>query len=335
MGTTAARMPLGVKDYTPASMRQGKGVQLPACCGVQSHQPEGHPAPLLAQEAAADRMQRDAGAGPTPPRLPATQHAWGRSSWDRGASWWRAVATDSAGRGRGDSCEPQGGRDTLAPRLSQQQQQRDKPRLCWSPAPPLTYSERDGTLEMAPCCSSGVAVPKERPLAACCPPWQALPCTERHWEVPGCHEKGTAIQQCKMEMVYFYAGKVGSPQNQGFSGTNSLQSINRLTQSHGAPLSLPGLWKRQCHRLHGVPAEPGQDVGAQGPAVPSFLPSYCTARSQAPCCMHYGNPGLWRGVFGGVPISPQLHPAFLTRRCQTKAREPEQSYPTEKLPPPP
>lgn len=169
-----------------------------------------------------------------------------------------------------------------------------------------------------PCCSPGVAVPKERPLAACCPPWQALRCTERHWEVPGCHEKGTAIQQCKMEMVYFCVGKVRSPQNQGFSGKNSLQSINRLTQSHVAPVSLPGLWKRRCHRLHGVPAEPGQDVGAQEPAVPSFLPSYCTARSQAPCCMHYGNPGAWRGVFGGVPISPQLHPAFLTSRCRTK-----------------
>ena len=59
-------------------------------------------------------------------------------------------------------------------------------------------------------------------------------------------------------------------------------------------------------------------MGAQQPAVLGFLPSYCTARSQAPCCMPYAHPGAWRGVVGRVPISPPLHPAFLTRRCQTK-----------------
>ena len=63
------------------------------------------------------------------------------------------------------------------------------------PDPPLPIGR--------PCCSSGVAVPKERPLAACCWPCEALGRTERHRQVPGCHEKGTAIPQCENEMAYF------------------------------------------------------------------------------------------------------------------------------------
>lgn len=78
------------------------------------------------------------------------------------------------------------------------------------PDPPLPIGR--------PCCSSGLAVPEERPLAAGCQPWEALGRAERHREVPGCHEKGTAIPQCEKERVCFCVGKVRSPQIQGFSG---------------------------------------------------------------------------------------------------------------------
>ena len=130
----------------------------------------------------------------------------------------------------------------------------------------------------------------------------------------GARRKAQQSRSVKRKGCISMSAKSGPHKFRAFREKSSPQRMNRLSQPHVAPLSLPGLWKRHCHRLHGVPLEPAQGVGAQQPAVTGFLPSSCTA----PCCTHYAHPGVWREVVGGVPTSPQLHPAFLARRCQTK-----------------